>query len=123
MPVRAFEAGIRDQQGVTVIDLKGEVDALAKEALEAAYAEAISGEPSAVLLNFEAVGYVDSRGIALIVGLLMLARKADRRLLVCGLSEHYREIFKITRLADFIGVFPDEARAIADALASATSDS
>ena len=123
MPVRAFEAGIRDQQGVTVIDLKGEVDALAKEALEAAYAEAISGEPSAVLLNFEGVGYVDSRGIALIVGLLMLARKADRRLLVCGLSEHYREIFKITRLADFIGVFPDEARAIADALASATSDS
>ena len=123
MPVRAFEAGIRDQQGVTVIDLKGEVDALAKEALEAAYAEAISGEPSAVLLNFEGVGYVDSRGIALIVGLLMLAREADRRLLVCGLSEHYHTIFQITRLADFLSIFPDEATAVADALASVATDS
>jgi hypothetical protein len=33
--------------------------------------------------------------------------------MVCGLSEHYMEIFRITRLAEFMSVFPDEASALA----------
>jgi hypothetical protein len=35
------------------------------------------------------------------------------------LSEHYVEIFRITRLADFLQVFPDEASALASEEASA----
>jgi anti-sigma B factor antagonist len=34
--------------------------------------------------------------------------------LSCGLSDHYKEIFKITRLADFLQIYPDEAAALAD---------
>jgi hypothetical protein len=30
-----------------------------------------------------------------------------------GLSEHYREIFEITRLADFMELYADEASAVA----------
>jgi hypothetical protein len=30
-----------------------------------------------------------------------------------GLSPHYQEIFRITRLADFIGMVDDEASALA----------
>ena len=52
-------------------------------------------------------------GVALVVGLLGRARRADLRLMVCGLSEHYMEIFRITRLAEFMSVFPDEASALA----------
>jgi hypothetical protein len=29
-----------------------------------------------------------------------------------GLSEHYQEIFRITRLSDFLSVYPDEATAL-----------
>jgi hypothetical protein len=35
-------------------------------------------------------------------------------MLACGLSEHYVEIFNITRLADFMTVFPDESSALAE---------
>ena len=49
---------------------------------------------------------------AVIVGLLARARKSGLRLLTYGLSDHYVEIFKITRLADFMGIFPDEATAL-----------
>ena len=48
-----------------------------------------------------------------IPALLARARKAKRRLLVFGLSPHYQEIFQITRLADFMTVFQDEASALA----------
>ena len=54
--------------------------------------------------------YINSTGIALIVGVLAEARKAKRKVVACGLSGHYREIFQVTRLSDFMPIFADEAR-------------
>jgi len=123
METSHFEASVRYQQDVAVIDLRGEVDAFAEEALNAAYAEAVSRDAATLLLNFNGVDYINSTGIALIVALLAQARKAHRRLLACDLSDHYREVFQITRLADFMSIYPDEASAFANAPASAEADS
>jgi anti-anti-sigma regulatory factor len=60
------------------------------------------------------VDYIDSTGIFLITRLLAKARASKRRLLAYGLSEHYVEIFNITRLSDFVGVFPDEESALGE---------
>jgi anti-sigma B factor antagonist len=119
MPARKFEAAARHvrggngSSGIAIIDLHGEIGLSAADALDATYAQVSSQNPAAILLNFDDVGYINSTGIALIVGLLGKARRADRRLMVCGLSEHYMEIFRITRLAEFMSVFPDEASALA----------
>jgi anti-anti-sigma factor len=113
MPMKQLEAHVRHERDVAIIDLHGEIHAGAEEVLNAAYADAEAKNPSAILLNFAEVGYINSTGIALIVGLLSQSRKAQRRLLACGLSAHYVEIFQITRLADYMKVFPDEASALA----------
>ena len=118
MPAKHLEATVRQEPGVAVIDLTGEINGFAEEALNAAYAEAESNDPEAILLNFEDVDYINSTGIALIVSLLARARAAHKRLLACNLSEHYVEIFNITRLSDFISVLPDEESAIAEASVS-----
>jgi len=112
MPVRPLEAQVRLVPGIPIIDLHGEIDAMGEDALNSAFAAATSGSPPAVLLNFSAVDYINSTGIALIVSLLARARKSECRLLTCGLSDHYTEIFKITRLADFTEIFADEAGAL-----------
>ena len=109
---RYLEASVRRTPAGAVVDLRGEIDSFAEEALNAAYAEAEAGDPEAILLNFEAVDYINSTGIALIVGLLAKARASKKRLLACNLSDHYVEIFNITRLSDFMNVFPDEESAI-----------
>lgn len=111
---RPFEAEVRLQPAATVIDLHGEINGNADEQLNRAYAEAAAGGPSAILLNFQDVSYINSTGIALIVGLLAQARKSGTTLLTCGLSDHYLEIFEITRLVDFMKVFPDERSAMAE---------
>ena len=115
MAARPFEASVRFRPGVAIVDLHGELDATGEDALHAAYAEASSRSPGTILLNFGDVKFMDTTGIALIVGLLAQARKVRRRLLVYGLSEHYVEIFHITRLADFMRMFPDETSALAGA--------
>jgi anti-sigma B factor antagonist len=115
-----FEASVRTESGVAVIDMQGELNADAEEALNAAYAEASRMTPSSVLLNFRNVEYINSTGIALIVGILAQARKARRAISASGLSDHYREIFQITRLVDFMSIFPDEKTALAEKPAPTT---
>jgi anti-sigma B factor antagonist len=112
MAVRHLEAEVRQERGVVVLDLRGEINGFAQEALDAAYSEAESNDPEAILLNFEEIDYINSTGIALIVGLLARARISKRRLVAYGLSDHYVEVFNITRLSDLMSVFPDEERAI-----------
>jgi anti-anti-sigma factor len=115
MAVRHLEAEVRQERGRAILDLRGEINGFAQEALDAAYSEAESNDPETILLNFEEVDYINSTGIALIVGLLAKARASHKRLLACNLSEHYVEIFNITRLSDFMSVFPDEQSAVQDA--------
>jgi len=108
----AFEVTVRPSGDTTILDLGGEIDSNADAELNRAYTEAESTGAKTVLLNFADVTYINSTGIALIVGVLAQARKAGTTLRACGLSDHYREIFEITRLVDFVQIFDDEASAI-----------
>lgn len=112
MPMRQLEAELRDQSEIVIIDLHGEINAFAENVLNRAYAEASEQKPPTILLNFADVDYINSTGIALIVRLMAEARKTGISLIASGLSEHYREIFNITRLADFMTIFPDEVTAL-----------
>ena len=115
MQANHLEANVRLEPGSAVLDLRGEINGFGQQALDAAYAEAEAKNPETILLNFEEVDYINSTGIALIVGLLARARAAKRRLVAYGLSDHYVEIFNITRLSDFVSVFPDEESALSGA--------
>lgn len=114
MAPTTFETHVRHQSTVAIIDLQGEITTSADTALGAAYTEAISQQPATVLLNFREIVYINSAGIALVVGMLKRALQTKCALAACALSEHYQEIFRITRLTDYIRLFPDEASALAD---------
>ena len=111
MPGTPFSAETRITGGTTVIDLTGDIDRNAKEALEGAYSRGAAEGP--VILNFSDVDYINSTGIAVIVALLAHARTDGRQLRAYGLSPHYHEIFQITRLADFMSIYDDELAAVA----------
>ena len=110
---RPFSAVVRPAGGAAIIDLSGEINAAADVALNAAFSQAVQGQPDRLLLNFGDVDYINSTGIALIVGVLAQAAKAHIALVTFGLSPHYQEIFRITRLSDFMGMTSDEASALA----------
>ncbi len=115
MPTEILEASVRFLNDAAIIDLSGVIDKFAEEALNTAYAQAESQNKEVILLNFSHVEYINSTGIALIVGLLAKARKNRIRLMTCGLSSHYTEIFKITRLSDFMAIYEDEESALSEA--------
>jgi len=99
-------AVVRQVAGGAVIVLSGDIDGSAADVLSGAYQRAVAdGDPATVVLDFSSVGYINSTGIALIVSVLAMARSQRRKVVACGLSDHYREIFDITRLSDFIELF------------------
>ncbi len=114
MTTRNLETSVRHIDGTAIIDLTGEINALGEDALNSAYAEAVGRSPSSVLLNFADVDYINSAGIALIVGILAQARGTDTRVMTAGLSDHYLEIFRVTRLSEFMTIFSDVESALAD---------
>ena len=108
-----LETRVRQQPGMAIIDLHGDIDGSAEQVLTDAYDKAERQDPADIVLNFAGVNYINSKGIALLVVLLRRAIRSGRRLLACALSDHYQEIFQITRLADYITICTDEERALA----------
>jgi anti-anti-sigma factor len=108
-----FEATVRFDGNKAFIDMAGDIDGFAEDAINAAYSDAEAENPQVVMLNFSNIHYINSTGIALIVGLLARARGKHTNLVTYGLSDHYVEIFTITRLSDFMTIASDEASALA----------
>ena len=111
MPDR-FSALVRADGDVPIVDLEGEIDGDAEAALLDAYDRAAEGADR-LALNFGPTHYINSTGLAVIVQLLARARAAGVDVHAFGLTDHYRHIFEITRLADFVALHTDEASAVA----------
>jgi anti-sigma B factor antagonist len=113
MAISELTVRVRYRGNLAILDLFGDVDSDADIALQHGYEQAAGVGAATLVLNFAGVGYINSTGIAVIVGLLARARKEHRPITAFGLSEHYRRIFTITRLSDFIELYPDENTAVA----------
>lgn len=104
---------VRKEPNACVIIIRGEVTGFAEEALMAAYNEASDHQSPVIILDFTDLEYMNSTGIGLLVTLLIRAQRREQRLLACGLSEHYRQIFDLTRLNEAIGIYDSRAEALA----------
>jgi anti-sigma B factor antagonist len=103
----------KNSEKIAILDVRGEVNRFAENVLMDAYTQATSNETRVILLNFTDLAYMNSSGIGLFVTLLIRANRQKQRLLAYGLSEHYRQIFELTRLNEAIQIFKDEPQALA----------
>jgi anti-anti-sigma factor len=110
MPGEA-RASLRALPPLTVIDLRGEVTTFAEEVVTGAYRQASEQGARHILLNFAEVDYINSAGIAAIIGILTEARRAEQSLMITGLTPHYAKIFQMTGLDQFAPLFDSEAAA------------
>lgn len=96
----------------SVVDISGDITAASEEVLMDAYSKATEAGARAIVLNFADLDYMNSGGIGLLVTLLVRANRQGQRILACGLTDHYRQIFELTRLDDAIGIYDSEDDAL-----------
>jgi anti-sigma B factor antagonist len=100
-------AVLPDGTGARIV-LTGRIDRDGDAEMTKAYGQAHELGHGEIVLDFTGTDYINSTGIALIVRLLAQARRDGRPVRAHGLTEHYREIFRITRLSDFIALDGEE---------------
>jgi anti-sigma B factor antagonist len=113
MPEAATTFEVREpSEEARVIDIKGDMTAASEDVLMEAYARASADGVRAIVLSFTELDYMNSGGIGLLVTLLVRAQRQRQRVLAYGLSDHYRQIFELTRLDEAVGIHESEDDAL-----------
>ena len=113
MPKSNVTISVRNVNATTsVFDIDGEVTGFAEEVLMDAYTRASMHGAKNIALNFTDLDYMNSSGIGLLVTLLVRVQRQKQKLLAFGLSEHYKQIFELTRLNEAIGIYETEQEAV-----------
>lgn len=105
----------RESDSVAVIAIQGDVTAACDQVLSQAWSEASGGATRVVVLDFTELAYMNSSGIGMLVTVLVRANRAKQQLMAFGLTDHYRQIFTLTRLDEAIEIHDDAASALASA--------
>jgi anti-anti-sigma factor len=98
---------------IAIVDIAGEFTGDAETRLMDAYEQAEGVK--ALILNFDGMDYMNSSGIGLLITLMIRINRNKQKLFVYGLKEHYRQIFKLTRLDEAVVIYNNEAEAVAAA--------
>jgi anti-sigma B factor antagonist len=101
---------VRREGRAGIVDIQGDVTGGSEDLLMEAYQGA--GDAKAIVLNFSDLSYMNSGGIGLLVTLLIRANRRSQHLMAFGLSDHYRQIFELTRLDEAISIHDSEQSAL-----------
>jgi anti-anti-sigma factor len=104
---------VRGENNATVIDLIGDVTTFAEESINQAYQSASDDGATNIIFNFRENDYINSAGIAILIGVVTEARKRDQKLLITGLSAHFQKIFRMVGLTQYADLYPSVEEALA----------
>lgn len=107
--------GVRQSGATSILDVQGDITAASEQALMDAYTQASGDATKSIVLNFSGLEYMNSGGIGLLVTLLVRANRQKQKLLAYGLTDHYKQIFELTRLDEAIGIHDSEDAALSAA--------
>lgn len=108
-----IQISVRWEEDTAVIDLLGDVTTFAEDAINQAYQSASSDGATNIIFNFRENDYINSAGIAILIGVVTEARKRDQKLLMTGLSAHFQKIFRMVGLTQYADLYPSVEEALA----------
>jgi anti-sigma B factor antagonist len=98
---------------VTILAFTGDIASTSKDAIMGAY-NALDASVSKLLLDFTAVDYINSSGIAIIIQMLLEASNSGNRTIgIFGLTPHFNKVFTMVGMAKYAPMSPDEPTALA----------
>ena len=99
---------------VSIVNIKGDFTAITGKEIEDAYQKASREGEKKILFCFDKEGYINSGGIAILIGIASESRKKEQIIRITGLSNHFQKIFRLVGLALYTEIFPSEESALVD---------
>ena len=107
-----IEVSFSQKSDVSILAIAGDVTPVTGEVIEAAYKKASAAGARKFLLLFNGENYINSGGIAILIGITAESRAAGQVIRVAGLSDHFRKIFAMVGLTKYAQVFLSEEEAL-----------
>jgi anti-sigma B factor antagonist len=107
-----MEIAEKKERDVAIMVIKGEIDLHVSPSLRTALKAKAQAKTPRLLLDFAAVGYIDSSGLATLIEYYQSARAYQGKLALCALSSSVRSSFDLVRLTEVFSIFPTEAEAL-----------
>ena len=111
---RDIQVSISQKDEASILYIKGDVTAITGETIEEAYQKVSNAGAKKILFYFDKDGYINSGGIAILIGIASESRKKEQRIRMTGLSGHFQKIFNMVGLTKYTEIFPTEELALKD---------
>jgi anti-sigma B factor antagonist len=107
-----MELSVRENQGVTVVMVSGDMDAGNSTQLGEELDHLLTEGPRKLVIDLGKVGFMNSAGLATLVHYYKLARSNCGDISLAALQPPVRRAFHLTRLDRVLDLQPDVARAV-----------
>jgi anti-anti-sigma factor len=111
---KEIQVSISQKDDVSILNIEGDVTATSGETIEEAYQKVNTNGAKKILLYFDKDGYINSGGIAILIGIASESRKNEQKIRITGLSAHFQKIFDMVGLTKYTEIFPTEELALKD---------
>jgi anti-sigma B factor antagonist len=103
---------IQDYNDVTVVELQGELDSDAAELFERSIADIIAQNKTNIVIDMSGVGFIDSKGLEVLLWARDYCNQNRRELRLAGLDENCTRILEITRLDSEFDLYVELTEAV-----------
>jgi anti-sigma B factor antagonist len=107
-----MELQSKSLNNVNVIAITGRFDAQSSSAVQAWLENAVKTKPVNIVVNLEAVTFIDSTALSTLIAAMKSARQKEGDVRLCTIPQPVRMIFELTRLDRAFEILPSEDEAI-----------
>ncbi len=108
-----FQIQLGSEKKIPVIHISGEITSEAEEELLQCYNGIPENDRSRVVFDFQNTRYINSSGIAILIGMITRASDNKQKIEFASLNPHFKKVMEIVGLTDFVEIFdslPDAIR-------------
>lgn len=111
-----MEIKTRDTEGVIILDIDGEIDLYNAPEIKDTIKGLMDDGKKQIIINLEAVSYIDSSGIGALISSLSNLKKIGGSLKIIHVYDSVKKVFELTKLTSFFEIYDSEDEAVADFL-------
>ncbi len=99
-----FEIKTDSISGVRVLYLSGQINAFSDKDISETYEEIEFDNIPKLIVNFENIEYINSAGVATLIGIVTDIVRKKGILKFVGLAPHYKRVVEIVGITDYVGL-------------------
>ena len=107
-----LQINVEVEENTTIVVPSGDIDLSKSGELRAVLQQILIEAPSKIIVDLEAVSYMDSSGVATLIEAFQLSKRAENDFVLCCLSDGVKSIIELARLDQIFSIHPTRDNAL-----------